>query len=414
MFKEKTWTQLARLTVITSLLCSLLTLGFAVSVALQSAEDIRKAAEIAVLQHLERAGVEIEEPVIKQIGEVELYPEHGQFHEPSCAEAAPSAAVKGVVYDQSGAVIPGVRIVFRLIDGSYQRRSATGHRGRFSLTDLETGPAELRVGMSGFNTSVYSFDLECGQDLFLTPQPDVGDPNTIRRETLLPNGLSGAFVSLALLGPQQGLFHLRFDGEEARVVRELREKAPYDPEGRSADGALQSELDSFFRVLPDIRQGPDRFLPFISGDTIERTLRAQMPEAAGSPKDFQLWSAHLIDWVACKAWEDLESIRIDELRQPESEADLPAVSEYLAERTRRVLEALTERGALGDEHYWQVEPYLRRYFGEGLIAVEDPGSALASLLPETPVHTQVLFPYLKLVWARTDDRFQIVGVGIDD
>ena len=49
---------------------------------------------------------------------------------------------------------------------------------------------------------------------FVAPQLEVGDPDTIKRETLLPDGLSVAVVSLALLGPQQGLFHLRFSGEE--------------------------------------------------------------------------------------------------------------------------------------------------------------------------------------------------------
>ncbi len=144
---------------------------------------------------------------------------------------------------------------------------------------------------------------------------------------------------------------------------------------------LQSELDSFFRVLPDIRQGPDRFLPFISGHNIERILRVQIPEAVGSPQDFQLWSAHLIDWVACKSWEELESIRIEEPQEPESETDFAAMAASLAERRRRVLQALEERGTLGDEHYWQIEPYLRRYLGEGLVAAEDPGSTLPSLLP---------------------------------
>ena len=139
-----------------------------------------------------------------------------------------------------------------------------------------------------------------------------------------------------------------------------------------------------------------------------------MPEAAGSPRDFQLWIAHLIDWVACKSWEELESIRIEEPQEPESETDFAAMAASFAERRRRVLQALEERGTLGDEHYWQIEPYLRRYLGEGLVAAEDPSSTLASLLPEGPVYIQVLFPHLKLVWARTVDRFQIVGGGIDD
>ena len=417
MFKEQTWTQQARLIVTILLLCSLLTEGFANSVAPQSPADIRDAAEAAVLEYLERAGIEIEEAVIEQIGQVELYPEHGQFHDPSCAETAPRAAVTGVVYDQSDAVLPGVRIVYKLLDGSYKRISAAGHRGRFSLTNLETGPAELRFGMTGFTTSIYRFDLECGRDLFLAHQLKVGDPNpiiTIRREKLLPDSVTGAFVSLTLLGPQQGLFHLRFSGEEALVVRELRGKTPYDPEGRSLDRALQSELDSFFRVLPDIRQGPDRFLPFISRDTLERILRVHIPEAAGSSQDFQLWTAHLIDWVACQAWEELESIRIEEPQEPESETDFAAMAASSAERRRRVLQALGERGTLGDEHYWQVEPYLRRYLGEGLVAAEDPGRTLPSPLPAGPVYIQVLFPHLTLAWARTSDRFQIVGVGIDD
>ena len=109
---------------------------------------------------------------------------------------------------------------------------------------------------------------------------------------------------------------------------------------------MQSDLGLFFRVLPDIRQGPDRFLPFISRDTIERILRAQIPEAAGSPQDFQLWIAHFSDWVASKAWEELESIRIDKPQQPESETDFSAMSTYSAERRHLVLEALGEHGTL--------------------------------------------------------------------
>ena len=59
MLKEQSWSQLTRLIVIPQLLCAILTGVFALSGVPQDREYIRETAEAAVLQYVERAGVEI-------------------------------------------------------------------------------------------------------------------------------------------------------------------------------------------------------------------------------------------------------------------------------------------------------------------------------------------------------------------
>lgn len=91
------------------------------------------------------------------------------------AAAAQDAALRGVVTDPSGAVVPGARIVVAHAGGGGERTVVTDERGRF-VSSLAPGTYELGVELTGFEpVRRRALVLEPGAaldlDLVLQPAP---------------------------------------------------------------------------------------------------------------------------------------------------------------------------------------------------------------------------------------------------
>jgi hypothetical protein len=68
---------------------------------------------------------------------------------PSLAQN-PRGSLRGVVQDNSGAVVPGAKIVVQAADSSMQRETASDERGEFRIEDLPPGNYHLVVNAKGF------------------------------------------------------------------------------------------------------------------------------------------------------------------------------------------------------------------------------------------------------------------------
>ena len=71
---------------------------------------------------------------------------------PSAAQTAASGQIEGVVEDQTGAVIPGARVVVRNVATGAERELLTNELGRYRAVNLRPGEYEVTAEQSGFAT----------------------------------------------------------------------------------------------------------------------------------------------------------------------------------------------------------------------------------------------------------------------
>src|SRR5688572_24479163 len=67
---------------------------------------------------------------------------------PSMAAQRTSAAISGIVNDESGAVIPGVSISIKNLENGSVRSAVTDDAGRYSVPLLEPGLYEVQAELS--------------------------------------------------------------------------------------------------------------------------------------------------------------------------------------------------------------------------------------------------------------------------
>ena len=72
----------------------------------------------------------------------------------NAAVAQTTSAIRGIVQDQEGAVIPGVKVSARHLETNLSRFAMTGDDGRFVLPELRVGQYEVRAERSGFRERV--------------------------------------------------------------------------------------------------------------------------------------------------------------------------------------------------------------------------------------------------------------------
>ncbi|MBI4483879.1 MAG: carboxypeptidase regulatory-like domain-containing protein [Acidobacteria bacterium] len=65
-----------------------------------------------------------------------------------------TAAIEGVVSDESGGIIPDVTVTATHVDTGATRTAITDDRGRYSLPNLRVGPYEVRTELPGFTTQI--------------------------------------------------------------------------------------------------------------------------------------------------------------------------------------------------------------------------------------------------------------------
>ncbi|HMF93265.1 MAG TPA: TonB-dependent receptor [Vicinamibacterales bacterium] len=85
-----------------------------------------------------------------------------------------AATISGAVKDDTGGVLPGADVVARNLDTGISRSTVSNGDGTFTLAGLPPGKYELRVALTGFNTSVESLELAVAQQAGLTVTLKVG------------------------------------------------------------------------------------------------------------------------------------------------------------------------------------------------------------------------------------------------
>jgi len=75
-----------------------------------------------------------------------------------------TASLAGVVRDQTGGVVPGVKVALTRSASEAARTATTDARGEFAIGDLAAGTYELTVSQPGFRTGRSTIDLAAGQD----------------------------------------------------------------------------------------------------------------------------------------------------------------------------------------------------------------------------------------------------------
>src|SRR5262249_8379631 len=68
--------------------------------------------------------------------------------------------LSGSVHDQSGAVLPGVRVMIR---GSAERATQTGDQGEFLFPGLPEGSYDISAELTGFESAHRSVRLQTGE-----------------------------------------------------------------------------------------------------------------------------------------------------------------------------------------------------------------------------------------------------------
>jgi hypothetical protein len=75
------------------------------------------------------------------------------------------AAIKGIITDPSGSIVPGAQLSIRHTQTGAQRETSTDQAGEYQLEGLTAGDYELHVTVSGFGTAVYGLTLKAGDYL---------------------------------------------------------------------------------------------------------------------------------------------------------------------------------------------------------------------------------------------------------
>src|SRR5215471_11225316 len=84
------------------------------------------------------------------------------YASPVASAQTPTATLSGVVQDANGGAVPGVKVTTRNTQTGGRRETTTDTDGRYSFTNLEPGPHELRAERTGFKVSVQSVVLVVG------------------------------------------------------------------------------------------------------------------------------------------------------------------------------------------------------------------------------------------------------------
>src|SRR5215471_4357469 len=84
------------------------------------------------------------------------------YASPVASAQTPTATLSGVVQDANGGAVPGVKVTTRNTQTGGRRETTTDTDGRYSFTNLEPGPHELRAEHTGFKSAVQTVVLMVG------------------------------------------------------------------------------------------------------------------------------------------------------------------------------------------------------------------------------------------------------------
>jgi hypothetical protein len=80
------------------------------------------------------------------------------------AAAEPGSVVRGAVKDDSGLVLPGVRVELDSVEASFSRSASTDAKGSYQIAGLPAGRYRLSFRLPSFATSVKNVSLEAGAE----------------------------------------------------------------------------------------------------------------------------------------------------------------------------------------------------------------------------------------------------------
>ena len=146
-----------------------------------------------------------------------------------CVAHAQTAALEGVVVDDSGAVLPGAMVVLRADGGGRPRETTTGSTGAFAFRDAPRGGATVHVELAGFLPGDVRVEIATAS----------GEPVTIRLKIGFGEEVtvSASDASGGVLAPAKNADAIEFDPETLR-------RLPTDAQD------LRGLVDSFTAASP--------------------------------------------------------------------------------------------------------------------------------------------------------------------
>ena len=188
--------------------------------------------------------------------------------------------VRGSVYDQTRALIPGMELTLSDLEKSYARRVSSNARGEFSI-EAPAGVYELRAELPGFETSITRpLRLRANETL----QTDI--------TAAVKDSLTNVPLGLTTILKRDGLAHSGFAGKwrvEQKGVMNV--ELEFNVEGDKVTGtAKRGGLGADIQIIHDGKLFPNNLLRFRTTVTVDpRTGRAVNPPAVTA------WTAELLD-----------------------------------------------------------------------------------------------------------------------
>lgn len=200
-----------------------------------------------------------------------------------------TATISGNVSDQSGAVIPGVTIIVTNVDTGRSRIVETNEQGRYRVPELLVGAYELRVTLSGFQTSVRrGITLTVGREAVVDFSLSVGavaESVEVTGEAPLVNTVSGALSGLVT---QERIEELPLNGRDLSQLLYLEAGVTFVRRGGS------SATGGFGKRISIAGARPTMVGWSLDGTDIQTALKAGPSGAAGvqlgveSVREFQV------------------------------------------------------------------------------------------------------------------------------
>ncbi len=102
-----------------------------------------------------------------------------------------SGKISGSVTDQSGGVLPGASVTLKNVNTNATRSAVSDASGNFNFSNLQPGPYEVTVELTGFSTKQYKTTVTVGATIAVTAKLEVGQQTevvtVVAGEGLQPN-----------------------------------------------------------------------------------------------------------------------------------------------------------------------------------------------------------------------------------
>ncbi len=127
--------------------------------------------------------------------------------------AQTTSTITGVIEDQAGAVVPGVKVTAKLIETGQQRNAVTDNTGRFTLPEMRVGSYEVRAERDGFRPVVRkSIALPLGETIVLNLTVEVSSVAERVETTAADNLINTQSPELSYLVSERAIRELPLNG----------------------------------------------------------------------------------------------------------------------------------------------------------------------------------------------------------